>query len=129
MKQSKNVLKLAIPIFALVFAVLIYAKADSDGFNVLWRYFSWANETIAVFALTMITMYMAENRMPYVMALVPGAFYLFVVTSYILNARIGFNLPWDVANVLAGACACAYVVFLVRAARRRQANSSKPGSE
>ena len=129
MKQSKNVLKLAIPIFALVFAVLIYAKADSDGFNVLWRYFSWANETIAVFALTMIAMYMAENRMPYVMALVPGAFYLFVVTSYILNARIGFNLPWAIANVLAGACACAYVVFLVRAARRRQANSIKPGSE
>ena len=118
MKRRRNILRLAIPIFAVVFCLLIWAKSDADGFNVLWRYFSWANETIAVFALTMIAMYMARNRMPYVMALVPGAFYLFVVASYILNARIGFNLPWSAAYILAGVVTCAYAAQLVRAARR-----------
>ncbi len=120
MKRKGNILKLAIPIFAVVFGVLVWSKSDADGFNVLWRYFSWANETIAVFALTMIAMYMAKNRMPYVMALVPGAFYLFVVTSYILNAHIGLNLSWGIAYALAGASACAYVVLLVCAARRNR---------
>ena len=121
MRDKANVLKLAIPIFAIVFAVLIWAKADTSGFNVLWRYFSWANETIGAFALTMIAMYMARNRMPYVMALVPGAFYLFVVSSYILNAQIGFHLPWTGAYIGGGACVCLYVFLLVRAARRMHA--------
>ena len=117
MTRRANVLKLALPIFATVFALLVWAKSDTQGFNVLWRYFSWANETIAVFALTMIAMYMARNRMPYAMALVPGAFYLFVVVSYIMSAHIGFNLPWAAAYAVAGACALAYAVMLVRAAR------------
>ena len=121
MRDKANVLKLAIPIFAIVFAVLIWAKADTSGFNVLWRYFSWANETIGAFALTMIAMYMARNRMPYAMALVPGAFYLFVVSSYILNAQIGFHLPWVGAYIGGGACVCLYVFLLVRAARRMHA--------
>ena len=119
-KGKGNVLKLAIPIFAVVFGVLVWAKADASGFSVLWRYFSWANESIGVFALTMIAMYMAKNRMPYVMALVPGAFYLFVVVSYILSAPIGFCLPMIAAYAGAGVCACAYSVLLVRAARRVQ---------
>lgn len=118
MTRKRNIMAVAVPIFAAVFALLVWAKADAGGFNVLWRYFSWANETCAVFALTMIAMYMARNRMPYAMALVPGAFYLFVVTSYILNAHIGFNLPWPAAYALAGACACAYAVLVIRAARR-----------
>ena len=118
MRRKGNVLKLAVPIFAVVFAVLIWAKADTAGFNVLWRYFSWANETCGVFALTMIAMYMARKRMPYGMALAPGAFYLFVVTSYILSAQIGFNLPWVAAYLGGGACVCAYAALLVRAARR-----------
>ena len=118
MKSKANELKLALPIFATVFVLLVWAKSDAQGFGLLWRYFSWANETIAVFALTMIAMYMAKTAKPYVMALVPGTFYLFVVTCYILSAHIGFNLPWEAAYVVAGACACAYVALVVRAARR-----------
>ena len=123
MKVKGNVLKLALPIFTAVFALLIWAKMDSQGFNVLWRYFSWANETIAVLALTMIAMYMSKNHMPYAMALVPGAFYVFVVISYILSAHIGFNLPWIAAYVVAGICSCAYIALVIRAARNSGAPS------
>ena len=121
MKCKRNVLMLAVPIFAIVFAVLIWSKADASGFNMLWRYFSWANETCGVFALTAIAMFMARNRMPYVMALVPGAFYLFVVSSYILNAQIGFNLPWTPAYLVAGVVTAVYAALIVRKARRTMA--------
>ena len=121
MTKRRNVLRVALPLFALVFGVLLWAKADSAGFNVLWRYFSWANETIAVFALTMAAMYMTRHRMPYGMALGPGAFYLFIVASYILNAHIGFNLPWEAAYAIAGVLAVAYVALVIRAARRSRA--------
>jgi len=115
MTKRANVLKIALPIFAAVFAVLIWAKANPLGFNVLWRYCSWANVVIATFAITMVAMYMVRTAKPYVMALVPGTFYLFVVMSYILSAQIGFNLPMVAAYALAGACCCAYVALIVRA--------------
>ena len=118
MTRRRNVLAVALPLFALVLVVLLWAKADGQGFNVLWRYFSWANETIAVFALTVAAAYMIRTAKPYVMALVPGAFYLFVVASYILNAHIGLNLSWEAAYAVAGALVVAYVALVVRAARR-----------
>ena len=118
MARRRNVMAVALPIFAAVLAVLVWAKADPAGFGVLWRYGMWANEVVATFALTMVAMYMARNRMPYIMALAPGAFYLFVVASYILNAQIGFNLPWAAAYAVAGVLAAVYVVLVVRAAHR-----------
>jgi len=39
-------------------------------------------------------------------------FYIFVTLSFIFNAKIGFNLPWTVAYILAAVCAAAYVWFV-----------------
>ena len=111
--KKRNKLILAIIIFIVVALILIYAKADSNGFNVLWRYFSWANETTAVFAFSMICAYMIKNKMPYIMALIPGMFYMFIVCSYILNARIGFNLSWNISYILSGVLTVAYGCLLI----------------
>ncbi|MCR5015124.1 MAG: carbon starvation protein A [Ruminococcus sp.] len=119
-KKKKNLL-LALVIFTVVAGILIYAKADTDGFNVLWRYFSWANESTAVFAFSMICIYMMRNKMPYIMALIPGMFYMYVVASYILNARIGFNLPWTASYIIAGIVTLAYgsaIVFCGKKAKQ-----------
>mgnify|MGYP002235533034 CR=1 FL=1 len=35
---------------------------NAEGFNILWRYFAWSNQTIGVFAFAAITIYlMAKN--------------------------------------------------------------------
>ena len=54
-------IKLAVPIFALVIAILVFAKTNADGFNILWRYFAWANQTLSLFAFLCITAWMFEN--------------------------------------------------------------------
>ena len=36
-------LGLAAVIFALVAVILVFAKSNADGFNILWRYFAWSN--------------------------------------------------------------------------------------
>ena len=119
--KKRNAAVLAGGIFLVVAATLFFAKTNASGFSVLWRYFSWANETIAVFAFAMITVYMMRNRMPYVMALVPGMFYMYIVCSYILNAKIGAGLPWDVTYPLSGVLTLAYAAALVRCGRRGNA--------
>jgi branched-subunit amino acid transport protein len=55
------------------------------------------------------------------MALVPGSFYLFIVASYILNARIGFNLSWTVSYLVAGVLVVAYVALFVWKSRNVRA--------
>ena len=106
--KKRNNLLLALGIFAVVAAILIYAKSDEKGFNILWRYFSWANESTAVFAFAMISVYMMQQNMPYLMALIPGMFYMYICSSYILNAHIGFNLPWTASYIAAGILTAAY---------------------
>ena len=110
--KKRNNLFLALAIFSVVGAILIFAKSNTSGFNILWRYFSWANESTAVFAFSMITIYMMKNKMPYLMALIPGMFYMYVVTCYILNARIGFNLPYAASYIAAAVLTLAYACLL-----------------
>ncbi len=118
--QSKKVNRLGVSlvIFAIVASILVFAKMNAGGFNILWRYFAWANQTIAVFAFAMITVYMMRNKQPFIMSLVPGMFYMFVISSFILNAAIGFNLPWSISYGIAGALTLAYGVALIYYGRK-----------
>jgi len=113
-KKKINAFTLAFVIFAVVAAVLYFAKTDKSGFALLWRYFSWANETIAVFAFAMISVYMIKNNMPYLMAVLPGTFYMYMVSTYILHAPIGFGLEWTLSYVLAAVCAGLYATAIVK---------------
>ena len=112
---------LALAIFIPVAAVLVWSKLDANGFNVLWRYFSFANETCAVFAFALISVYLLGRKGPAIMTLIPGAFYMFVCSSYLLNAPIGFRLPWTAAYVVAGVLTVAYLALVVRAGLKRRA--------
>lgn len=118
---------LALVIFVPVAAVLIYSKMDPNGFNVLWRYFSFANETCAVFAFALLSVYLFGKKKPWIMTFIPGCFYMFVCSSYLLNAKIGFNLPWTAAYIVAGVLTVAYGALIVRAGlvRRRRIESGE----
>ena len=113
-KKRINVLILALIIFAVVAGVLYFAKTDTKGFMLLWRYFSWENETIAVFAFAMIAVYMIKNNMPYLMAIIPGTFYMYIVSTYILHAPIGFGLSYMLSYILAAVCAGLYAYYVIR---------------
>ena len=114
---KKNALFLAVCIFTVVGILLFWAKGNPAGFNILWRYFSWANETITVFACAMIAVYMRQHKMPYIMALIPGTFYMYIISCYILNAQIGFHLPWSVSYLLAAVFAILYAVLVARSGK------------
>lgn len=111
---------LSLCIFIPVAAILVYSKMDPTGFNVLWRYFSFANETCAVFAFALITVYLFGRKKPWIMTLIPGCFYMFVCSSYLLSAPIGFHLDWPVAYTVAGVLTAAYCVLVCRAGIKRR---------
>ena len=104
----------------LVFGILVWAKVDTNGFNLLWRYFAWSNQAMALFALAAAAIYLLiEKKGAFVwMPLIPGIFYTIVCGSYILNAKIGFNLPWNAAYAGGVALAVLYAVSVFVRGRR-----------
>ncbi len=125
--QSTNGKRLTLSaiIFALVAAILVFAKFNPNGFNILWRYFAWSNQTLSLFAFLAISVWMFENgKSKFVwMPLVPGAFYCFICATYIANAQIGFHLPWTAAYVVGVVMALAYVGVIVWYGKQRTART------
>ena len=64
-------------------------------FDIVWRYFSWTNQTLAAFTLWAGTVYLFANgkRLGYLIALFPALFMTMVSVSYIFIAPEGFHLP------------------------------------
>nr|MCR4605489.1 carbon starvation protein A [Eubacterium sp.] len=118
-KNKKNALVLAFVLFSVAAAILVWAKLNPSGFNFLWRYFSWANSVLIVFTFTLIATYMKRHKLPYILAVLPGTFYMYVVTSYILNAKIGLHLPWMAAYIVAGVLTLAYAVTMMFVGREK----------
>lgn len=122
-RTSGKRMGLAIPIFVLVAGILAWAKFSNGGFAVLWRYFAWSNQTLALFALASVAIYLiGAGKSKYCwIPLIPGAFYAFVTFTYIMNAKIGFHIPWVGAYALGAAFAVAYLIVTVTFGRRRAA--------
>jgi carbon starvation protein CstA len=125
-KSAKNRVLLSAVLFVVVAAVLVWAKFATGGFNILWRYFAWSNQTIAIFAFACISIYLGGRGYKYapLMALIPGAFYTFITVSFIMNAAIGFNLPMTVAFIIGAAAAVAFFVASLIAGRRLHASKA-----
>ncbi len=118
-------LYIALPLFCCVFALVFV------NFYIVWRYFSWTNQTLAVFTLWSGTVWLYKNghepsaspimRHGYLMALVPALFMTMVSVSYILIAPEGLNLPVElrwVGYLIAGLATLVCLVLFVRWARR-----------
>jgi len=99
-KSIGNRLKVSLPIFAVSGAMLAFNILNKDGFNVLWRYFGWANQCLSIFTLWAITFFLYRRKVAgYVkrdyfwIALIPACFMTSVCLTFISTAKIGLNLP------------------------------------
>jgi len=115
-KSLGNRLKMALPIFALTGLLLWFNISANDGFNVLWRYFGWANQSLAALSLWMISVYLLKRKEKtphYLIALIPACFMTSVVVTFICTQKIGLNLPTRYASVIAllTVLVCLYYFF------------------
>ena len=92
-KKIISRLWIAAPLFVISF---VLTKID---FELLWRYFSWANQSTAVIALWVGAMYLFIARKQYYIAMIPAIFMTMATTTYILNAPIGFRLPIEASYI------------------------------
>ena len=116
---AKNRVILSLILFIPAVLILFFAKSNAEGFQVLWRYFGFTNQLVAVFALALITVYLRMHKKPYIITLIPGMFYAFIVSSYIASADIGLRLPMNIAYVVGVVVAILFAVGVLKLADKR----------
>ena len=125
-KSMVRRLAISVPLFVVSLLLLIWQMENRDGFNVLWQYFGWSNQTLSVFTLWMITVYLARNRKPYIITLIPAIFMTVVCVTFLTASPQAFNLgqltPW----IALGVIVVTVVWFALWLNRARSANRLTP---
>lgn len=102
-----------VPVFIASLAMLLWQVGNPNGFNVVWQYFGWANQTLAVFTLWMLTVYLAREHKPYIITLVPALFMTTVSTTFIFVSPQALGLSSPLGYLLGLACFVIALVFFV----------------
>lgn len=120
-KKIKNRLVITIPLLVIGGLLTWFAIANNNGFQIVWRYFSWSNQTLAMIALWVATAYLVKKgkyRFGSLITALPAAFMSAVSMTYILTASEGLRLSTSIAYPVgigfAAALFAAYAVLWAR---------------
>ena len=84
--SAKNRLILCIPVLGIG-AILGFGNAlGKIDYQIIWRYFSWSNQTLAMIVLWAGAMYLAQNKRNYWICAVPATFMSAVSMTYFMMA-------------------------------------------
>lgn len=100
-----KIMSITLPVYVISYFL---TKVD---FNMLWRYFNWANQVTAVLALLVTTRYLFLKGKNYWVTLVPGSFMLYAVVVYILSEPIGLNLGLGLLTYIIALVITAGILF------------------
>lgn len=114
-KKIANRLIIVIPILICVLGILVWAKMNTGSFGLIWRYFTFFNQLIAIPTLLCATIYLAKEKKNYIPTLLPAIFYVFITFSFIFSEKIGFGLPLMYAEIIATIIAIATLIYIFKA--------------
>lgn len=119
-KKIRNRLLITVPLLVIGGLLTWFAMANGSGFQTVWRYFSWSNQTLAMIALWVATAYLLKKgkyRFGSLLTALPATFMTAVSTTYILAADEGLRLSHTVSAIIGTAAAavllCVYAFFLI----------------
>ena len=87
--KMRNRLILTVPLLA---AGCIICRLD---YNIVWRYASWSNQTLAMIALWTFSVYLKQNGRNFQITAIPAAFMTAVSAAYFLAAPECLGMLWE----------------------------------
>ena len=124
-KPIRKRLYVAIPLFIAGAIILIYSLVDKNGFDIIWRYFAWTNQTLAAITLWVITIYLFQKKKLYLIALIPALFMTMVVVTYIAVAPEGFRLPHTAGYLVGGMLTLFIFICFISWARKISSKATR----
>ena len=104
--EQRTIMKriyICVPLFGATLLLLFYNIENPEGFNVIWSYFGWANQTLAVFTLWAITVYLVRERKPFWVTLIPAIFMTVVCSTFLMISKNAFGFDMMVGYGVGGA--------------------------
>ena len=116
-KTVKNRLLITVPLLGIGGLLTWFAIVNDNGFQTVWRYFSWSNQTLAMVALWVATAYLlktGKRRLGSLLTALPAAFMSAVSITYLLCSQEGFQLDHGLSCGIGAAVAAALLtVYLI----------------
>ena len=103
-------LMLAVPVFAV--GIIL----SQVGFDTIWNYFGWSNQSLATIVLWAGAVYLASHKRNYWICVVPAVFMTAVCTTFICyDPKLGFGISIGTSNIigLVVAILC-FVAFMLK---------------
>lgn len=108
-------LVIALPMFAGAAAILMWQITNPDGFNIIWKYFGWSNQTLATICLWTFTVWLTQSRRFWAITLVPAVFMTAVTVTFFCQSDIILGLPAGISLAIgltaAAAALAAWIVY------------------
>lgn len=111
--KLKKRLLITLPLFAVGFLL------TQVNFAIIWRYFGWANQTLATIVLWTAAMYMLTKGRSHWFATIPATFMTAVVSTYILIAPEGFHISQSIAYPIGLLTAIATLCVFLYASKKK----------
>ena len=119
----KKVLMVTIPLYIIS---LILTQVD---FNILWRYFNWANQVTAVISLLVSTRYLYLKNKNYLVTLLPGVFMLYACVVYIFSEPIGLGMGLSTLTYILSTILTIGIIVLYWETGKKQKRDLDPSDE
>ena len=108
-------------LFIPAILILVWSKSNPNGFNLLWRYFGFTNQLVAVFALGTATSYLLNKGKNYWIALIPQLFYTFIVFSFIISDKgVGFGANYNIAYIIGVIISIVVAILTVKRSKKNK---------
>lgn len=104
--EQKSLLKrlyVCIPLFVLGYVITLL------NYEILWRYFAWANQTLSVFTLWAISVYLynkecdknlLQNNNIFLISFIPALFMTFICSDFMFSSKQMFGLAQSLSIIL-----------------------------
>lgn len=97
-------LYICVPLFCISIGMLIWQIENPDGFNTIWQYFGWSNQTLSVFTLWTLTVYLVREKKNFWVTLIPALFMTTVCSTFFFVSKQALGLPLEIGYVLGAVC-------------------------
>ena len=112
-KKILNRLLIITPLVLFILILLIWAKINANSFSLIWRYFTFFNQLIAIPVLLCATFYLFRKKKNYFITLIPALFYVFIVTTFICSEKIGLNLTTNLSYTIGIIVTISILIYVI----------------
>jgi carbon starvation protein CstA len=113
-------LYICVPLFCVSIAMLVWQIENPDGFNTIWQYFGWSNQTLSVFTLWTLTVYLVREKKNFWVTLIPALFMTTVCSTFCFVSKQALGMPLEIGYFLGGVCFLIAVIYFTYWYRKYQ---------